>query len=393
MRVEHSRDCIHKPRIVSEPFRTVAAGLQRAGQAGFLACLLLPGLLTGCTPSAHDQAELTVHPSVMVPFEELFALEDTLVLDPSVIVGHIWFMDTDPSGSMLITDAVANEVFLFTPTGKHQATYSVDTCLPDGKHDLWTSRFADGDRVIVSTGARGMVVFDRSGNCLAASRRLISPLQSFCSRGDSIFVFRGPQGMKLESTSVVGVFSMDLELEREILLEDPEFYRLNLSYTGLRGRNMDCFSDGIYYKYHEDMDARPAHRRSQVAMSRPEFFVQRDQDIPSGIASRERNEAMDAFPLLNGVYALDDDIRMMVFSRIGDEFRPEYATRRYVTGISIVSNGNKFRSVSTVPYKTPATARHGYLYFSGDNVRTDDGDVGNPTVIRYRFKAPEATDE
>ncbi len=329
----------------------------------------------------------------MVPFEDLFALEDTLVLDPSVIVGRIWFMDADTSGSVLITDIAANLVYLFAPTGQHQATYSMDTCLPDGEHSVWTSRFADNDRVILSTMEGAMVVFDRSGNCLAGSRELISSIVAFCPHGDSIFAFRGPLGRNLASTSIMGVYSMDLDLEREILLEDPEFYTLNLIYKGIAGRDMDCFSDGPYYKYHEDMDARPAHRQSQVTMSQPDFFVRRDRDIPSGFASRERSEALDAFPLLTGVYALDDDIRMMLFSRIGDEFRPENATGRYVTGMSIVSNSNKFRSRSTVPHRAPETARHGYLYFLGDNVQTDDGDIGNPAVIRYRFKAPEAADD
>ncbi len=330
----------------------------------------------------------------MVPFEDLFALEDTLVLDPSVIVGGIWFMDADTSGSVLITDIAANLVYLFAPEGQHQATYSMDTCLPDGEHSVWTSRFADNDRVILSTMEGAMVVFDRSGNCLAGSRELISPLLSFCSHGDSIFTFRGPLGLNVASTSIMSAYSMDLELEREILLEDPEFYRLNLIHKGIAGRDMDCFSDGPYYKYHEDMDARPAHRQSQMAMSRPDFFVQRDQDIPPGAMSREQRVALNAFPLLTAVYALDDDTRMMVFSRIDDEFRPENATRRYVTGMSIVSNSNKFRSMSTVlPHKAPKTARHGYLYFLGDIVQTDDGDAGNPAVIRYRFKAPEATED
>ena len=393
MRTEPSRDGTSISRIMAGLFRAVAVRLQRAGPTGFSACLLLVGLLTGCTPSANDQSKLTVHPSVMIPFEELFALEDTLVLDPSVIVGRIWFMDADASGSVLITDIAANEVYLFANTGQHQATYSVDTCLPDGEHGVWMSRFADGDRVIVATGEGAMAVFDRSGNCLAASRRLITPLQSFCSHGDSIFTFRGPRGMNLASTSIMGAYSMDLELEREILLEDPEFYRLNLTEMGSVGRNMDCFSDGPYYKYHEDMDARPAHRRSQMVMSRPDFFVQRDQDVSGEPMSRERRESTNAFPRLIGLYALDDDTRMMMFRDIGGKFHPEGVRRQSVAGLSIVSTTKKFRSVSTVLHKKPYTARHGYLYYVGDIAQTDDGGVGNPTVIRYRFKAPEATDD
>lgn len=93
------------------------------------------------------------------------------------------------------------------------------------------------------------------------------------------------------------------------------------------------------------------------------------------------------------MYALDDDSRMMVFTRIGNEFRREDSpTDRSMTGLSIVSNSGKFRSTSTVYHRSPRTARHGYLYFVGNHVRSEDGEAGNPAVIRYRFKPPEVAD-
>ena len=384
------------PLMNTDSFRIVAVKLRCADRACFLlACILLAGLLTGCIPNANDQSELTVRPSVMVPFEDLFTPEDTLVLDPSVILGQLSFVDVDASGSVLVTDEVSNLVHLFASTGQHQATYIMDTCLPiDGQHRVWTSRFASDDRIILSTQSGTMVVFDRSGNCLAAKRRLLYPLRSFCARGDSVFVFRGPRGLGDALTSVAGVFTMDLELQREIRLENPEFEKLNITYLGSPGRDMDCFSDGPYYKYHEDMDARSAYGRSEVVRTRPDFFVRRDQDLASFRGPNpERIKSLNAFPQLMGMYALDDDSRLMVFTQIGNEFRrTDSPSDRSMTGISIVSNSAKFGSTSTVYHKRPRTARHGYLYFVGDNVQTDDGDVGNPTVIRYRFNVPEAID-
>lgn len=380
-----------------DSFRIVDVKLICADRACFLlACFLLAGLLTGCIPNANDQSELTVRPSAMVPFEDLFTLEDTLVLDPSVIVGQLSFVDVDASGSVLVTDEVSNLVHLFASTGQHQATYIMDTCLPiDGEHRVWTSRFADDDRIILSTKAGTMVVFDRSGNCLAAKRRLLHPLRSFCARGDSVFVFRGPRGLGDALTSVAGVFTMDLELQREMRLENPEFEKLNITHLGSPGRDMDCFSDGPYYKYHEDMDARPAYRLSKVVRTRPDFFVRRDQDLASFRGPNpERIKSLNAFPQLMGMYALDDDSRLMVFTQIGNEFRrKDSPTDRSMTGISIVSNSTKFGSTSTVYHRRPRTARNGYLYFVGDHVQMADGEVGNPTVIRYRFNVPEATDD
>lgn len=384
------------PLMNTDSFQIMVVKLRCADRACFLlAFFLLAGLLTGCIPNANDQSELTVRPSVMVPFEDLFTPEDTLVLDPSVILGQLSFVDVDASGSVLVTDEVSNLVHLFAYTGQHQATYIMDTCFPiDGEHRVWTSRFADDDRIILSTKAGTMVVFDRSGNCLAAKRSPLYPLRSFCARGDSVFVFRGPRGLGNALTSVAGVFTMDLELQREIRLENPQFEKLNITHLGSGGRDLDCFSDGPYYKYHEDMDARPAYGRSEVVRTRPDFFVRRDQDLPRGQGpSLERIESLNAFPSLTGLYALDDDSRLMVFTRIGNEFRREVnSSAKFMNGLSIVSNNGKFGSMSTVYHTRPKTARHGYLYFVGDNVQADDGDVGNPTVIRYRFNVPEATD-
>ena len=360
-----------------------------AGLSGIPACLVFAGLLAMIPSIAHGQPNASVHPSPMVPFEELFVPADTLVLDPSVTVGWIWFLDADASGSVLITDMQTHLAHLFAKTGRHVATFNMDVCLPsDFGHKVFSSRFAGTDRIILSTMKGAMAVFDRSGNCLAAKQGLINPLRSFCVHGGTIFAFRGPQGWGDALTSVVGVYSMELELQREILLEGPEFQRLNRSNLGAPGRDLDCFDDGPYYKYHEDMDARPALESSASTMSQPEFFVRRDRDISLGLSNRRRHEQMTAFPQLTGVYALDGDTRMMKF-RIGEEFRSQSATGQFVTGLSIVSNSNQFTSVSTVPHEGPSTARHGYLYFVGENAPTDDGDLGNPTVIRYRFNVAE----
>ena len=367
------------------------AACQQAFVANLVVCLVLAGLLAGCMRRASDSNDVTVQPSALVPFEDLFVPVDTLALDQSLILGFIKFMDVDASGSVLITDMLSSLAHLFASTGHHQATYSMDTCLPiDGQHRLWSARFADDDRVILSTMGGDMVVIDRAGNCLAAKRNLLSNTLSFCSRGDSIFAFRGVQGLGPKATSIMGVFSMDLELEQEIRLELPRLFRLNINHLGIGGRNMDCFIDGPYYKYHEDMDARPVRRRSHVVMARPEFFVEQEEDM--GLPGSEEWRASYSVFRLAGLYALDEDIRMSLFRNVGKQYRPDSAAGGTVSGLSIASNSGRFRSVSTLPPMAPKSAGNGYLYFLGDNVEMADGEVGNPTVIRYRFKAPESTD-
>ena len=62
---------------------------------GVIFPLLVAVLLGGCTPDPQYQF---VEP-LLVPFDELFVLEDTISLDPSVIIGQISFMDTNPEGT------------------------------------------------------------------------------------------------------------------------------------------------------------------------------------------------------------------------------------------------------------------------------------------------------
>ena len=358
-----------------------------------ITAFLLAGILVGCTPSAKNETEVTIEASEWVSFEDVFALEDTLVLDPAVIVGFIWSLDADEQGSVLVVDIQSPLVHAFASTGRHEATFNVATCLltDDESSQIMYARFLGKDRVMLAKHGRGVAMFDRSGKCVAA-KQLPSYARSFCSDGESIFLFHGPSlGRGGDSTTVINVYSMDLDLEEELFVADPQFYWLNTS-LGYQGRDMDCFSDGPYYKYLENMDASPVYPSSRVVLSQPEFFVQRDRDVTGEVFSRERQESMDAFQSLNGLYALEEDTRMMLFRGIGEAFRPAGDTGRSVSGMSIVSHTGKFRSVSMALRKEPVTARHGYLYFVGEVVPAGDGDVGNQALIRYRFVPPERAD-
>ena len=359
-------------------------------ERGIVTGLVLAGLFTGCTSRSNDSSEEVVYASNLVPFEDLFALEDTLVLDPSVLLGPIGFIDVDTVGSILVTEFQSELAHLFAPTGLFQATYRMDTCYPsDFGHSLWASRFAEDDRIILTTMEGAIVVFDRSGDCLAAKKKDTSIL-SFCTLGDSIFTFRGSHSL---STSIMDVHSLDLESSRQIVLEDPEFYRLNQSIMTIPGRDVACVGGSPWYKYHEDMDARAVYGNSKMAKARPGFFVRREKDLRAEEDSPEWWEEIDAYQLLNGLYALDEDIRMGVFSPIDEAYHPENLSGRTVYGLSIVGNSNQFKAVSTIPYKAPVTARSGYLYFLGEHVPTENGELGNPALLRYRFIPPMAVND
>ena len=366
--------------------------LTRLLDRGIVAGLVLAGLLTEGTPRFNDSSDEMVYASELVPFEDLFVLEDTLVLDASVLLGDIFFMDVDTDGSILVTEFQWELAHLFAPTGQHQASFSMDACYPsDFGFSPWTSRFADDDRIILTTLQGVIVIFDRSGNCLAA-KKTVATIMSFCTLGDSMYTLRWPAELG-PSTSIMDAHSLDLESSREVVLEPPEFYRLNSIHRGISGRDIACFDGGPWYMYHEDMDARAVYGNSWKAKARPEFFVKRDQDIPAGLGILEAQEIMDAFPALRGLYALDKDVRLGVFHPIDEAYRLENVTGRKVSGLSIVSNSNQFNAVSTIPYKIPKTAGNGYLYFLGEHVPMENGEVGNPALLRYRFILPTAVND
>ena len=354
---------------------------------GFFACALVVVLLASYSRNPAPKAERTVELSNLVPFDEVFAPPDTVILDPSVLVGQIWFIDVDASGHLLITDYSAGLVHLFEPTGRHISTFDTDVCYPnDTGHTVHGARFADNGTILVNTWEGVTVVFDRAGNCVAARSDPTSTILSFCTWGDSLFTllsFRGP-----DRKQVFEVYTMDLVFQRAIEHAPPEFPRLNYRNPGYHGRNMDCFQGGVLYKHLEDMDAKPVSGQALRTQVRPEFFVKRDRDIPYTQDRNARLQAERAFPLLNGLYALDEDVRMMLFSGIDESYRLEGDTRRQVLGLSIASNSNQFAPVSTIPHKAPYAASHGHLYFVGDYVTMPDGEFGNSTIIRYRFIPP-----
>ena len=368
-----------------DAYRILVTRLQLAVRPCLVICLTFVGLLIGCQSKSDDTSVEVIQPSELVPFEELFAFEDSLVLDPSVILGRIWFMDVDASGYMLITDLASELVHLFAPTGEHRTTYNMDTCLPtDDGLEAWWAQFASENRVILAELGQAMVVFDRSGECLAA-KQLTSSFQSFCTFGDSIYTYRGVRGL---STSIADVYLMDLEWDREIFLTPPVFPRLNQSNLGVGGRDFACFESGPWYRYSEEMDASPVYALAQIERAQPEFFVRRDRDLSEGLSMQERAQERNALPELVGIYALDNDTRMGAFSGIGAEFSTSDTEGRQPVGLSIVSHSGKFSAKSTVPYRYPEAAGHGHLYFLGDIASMDEGDLGNRVVIRYRFKVP-----
>ena len=57
--------------------------------------------------------------SPLVPFDELFEIQDTLRLDPIMLIGQVAFLDVSAREEILVTDHLANRAYLFPPSGSY----------------------------------------------------------------------------------------------------------------------------------------------------------------------------------------------------------------------------------------------------------------------------------
>ena len=350
--------------------------------------LLLVVLPVGCATSPQQSRILD---SPVVSFDELFAPADTIRLDPSIIIGRISLLDVNQSGSFLVTDDIGRSVNQFSSSGEHVRDYPVPECLPDiGSFHPFSSRFLGQNYVVVMTLRGAVVVFGTDGRCVGATRRLPESTIGFCTSDDSIFFLGIPSIMSrtLDQNAII-VYSPELRKLREIPVELPEYPVLNMGRGGLRGRNIDCFSDGPFYTYLGSMDAIPAHPNENISKQRPEFYEQRPRDLSPEMSMEEKRTEWDSYISTDGIFALDGHTRMLVYRNIDDRWQPEESEGLPMRlGVSIASNIKQFPSRSTVSSFYPIASGYGYIYSRGDPELLPGGDVGNPILLRYRFIPP-----
>lgn len=330
-----------------------------------------------------DDSSVSTVRSPVVPFHELFVLADTIRLDPSILLGSIGFIDVSQSGDLLITDDASRITHLFSAAGTHMRSYSVPVCLPDEAGFVPTSaRFAGRRHVLVMDLSGPAVLFGLDGACIVAKREGIHNLaKSFCVRDDSIFTHKLYHVGPASST----VYNLALEHIAELPINPPRLVTLNFALLGIQGRSIDCFSDGAYYVYLEDMDAMPVHAHPDRIRYRPDFFERWPEDLPD----HPSPEDLRKHPTVGAVYALDASTRMVFFFDLAQIWKRVDGEMFYEFGLSVASNRNQFPGRSTIAPVWPLAAAEGYIYTVGEYESLPDGDVGNPLIIRYRFIPPQ----
>lgn len=355
-------------------WRTVAA-------TGLLACLV-----GACNPkSAVDQVLTPIH----VDFGDLFALEDTIRLDNSVLIGRNWMLNVNSKGELLVHDTQSQGVYLFSPSGTLVRTMAITDCNPEAAFNFGSQSSFLGDSNVVVLNSKGAIIFDQNGECARTilDGDLASNTWGICSRGDTVFTV--PRGVR--DSNFIRAYDPEFTLIDQFPLPAPRFpirAAVMLTYSGFP---MACFDHDLWWVYTESFDATPRLRSPGLTRFMPDFFVERTRDYPKFPVVDQSNfqridEMLDkaeaeATSVL-GMFSLDSETRMVVYDHIrsgNDELDK---------GAVVANNKGRFRGVSTLLSEFPSAARNGMLYIASDPEDQPGGEPSNPAIVRYRFVPP-----
>lgn len=337
-----------------------------------LACVLL---VAACSRPDVPIADIE---SKQVEFDDLFTVVDTVRLDASVLIGHFTFLDVSTSGNFLIADRGQKALHLFSPSGGHIRTFSTALCNPEKDTTPRSARFLADGRMLVQT-VGGTHLFTAEGACVKSVDEWPNHLTSFCERSDSVYVLSRytPNQRGL-------VFSSSLDFVRDHSIPPSEFPGVTRVYGGKVGREIACFDHEVYYRYPESSDGRPLFGAEDAILHRPFFFrpLSRDRTTSgqSGMNARldELLEIMDESTLSTGIFALDEDHRMLTFTT-------KSLNLNVPTAINIVSSEARPSMSILTERRGIRLAKNGLLFLQGDYEVLANGEYGNPILEVLRF--------
>jgi len=318
------------------------------------------------------------HAAPYVPFDEIFVAEDTLTLDPEVLIGQVQSLDISSTGALILVDNVAQAIHLFTATGAHVVQLNTEDCYPEPVVPR-SARFVGKDRIVASASGGTYFVFDSTGKCIVAKRRpeLIATT-GFCGVEDSIFVFRSftPRNPSLL------VLTPDLELAREVSLRAPRFPLLSTQVLPSPGRSIGCFEAGPRYLYPESPDAVSVQSPDEPH-NVPVFYKDRTQDLTRTTTDRmKRVREIMEYTITYGLYELHDSTHIIAY--VGS-WKARFINQKGL-GLLIVDHTRPESAISTFADIDIMAAKDGLVYAMGEHEELPDGTVDNPVIIRYRYR-------
>ncbi len=334
-----------------------------------LSCFLFSNIIRAQTDRVEDTR--------LVEFDEVFALEDTVRLDPSVLIGWIWDLDVNSAGEILITDYGARNASVWSATGQFLRELSVEECDPGAGFQPFGAQFVGNGHIMAYDGRGRAYVFDGAGKCVmnAKGAEFVN-ITSACAREDTIFAMPHPRP-RGAPVAKLKAYSRSLVLLEEIAIEPPQWPNLAAQVV-TPGRSLACFDDGVWYMYQGHMDASSVQPQSAQVQYKPPYFVKRRRDAPVDI---RRGSSNDAGTGVYGIFSIDGSTRVVAHYPKGEGI-----------GLTIVDHKNRYFAVSTITPFWPEAAGNGMLYFTGDVEMLSNGEKGNPVLIRYRFTPPQNTD-
>ena len=349
--------------------------------AGMVACLA-----SACSSRSSTDQILT---PARADFDALFAPQDTIRLDKSVLIGRTWMLDVNSRGELLVLDLQSEDVHLFSPEGELVRTMAVRDCNPEAAFNYGSQATFLGDSEVAVLSSKGLIIFDQNGACARATSNgdFAASSWGICAHEDTVFSM--PRGVR--DSTFIRAYDQDFTLLDQFPLPAPEFpirAAVTLTYPGFA---MACFDDGLWWVHSESFDASPLLRRPGLTRFKPDFFVDRTRDYPEfetvtqsnfqSITEMLNRAEAEATAVL-GMFALDSRTRLVVYQHI------DAGSGEFGTGAMIASHSGRFPGVSTLLPRFPSAARSGMLYMSSDPEDEPGGEATNPAILRYRFVPP-----
>ena len=269
-------------------------------------------------------------------------------------------------------------------------TLSITDCNPGATLGFSAQSTFWGDSQVLILTDKGPMVFDQAGQCVQSSTdpELATNTWAICSHRDTIFVM--PQAIR--DSSFIRAYSPEFTVIDQFPLPVPRFPRRAGIMLLRRGRTMGCFRDDIWWIYGESFDAAPRLRRAGLTQFRPENYRERTRDYPELPLVTQTNwnevtklldKAEAEASSVGGMFELDETTRLVLYDGI------KGSNEESTMGALIASHEHNFGGISTLFPEFPKTAKYGMLYFEEDPEERPDGEVTNPSIIRYRFIPPK----
>ncbi len=352
-----------------------------------VAAVLFADIMGGCrSDPAFDQ----VHTPTHVEFEELFALEDTIRLDTTVLIGSITMLDVNSKGEFLVLDRQGEGVHVFSQPGGYLRTLSITDCNPEATFGFSAQlTFLSDSQVFILT-SKGALVFDESGRCTQSNMapEFATDTWAACLHRDTIFAM----SRSVPDGAMIRAYDMDLAFVDQFPLPAPRFPRRASVSHPHQGRAMSCFDNDIWWVYGESFDVTPRLRRGDLTRFKPNFYIERERDYPE-VPLVDQSNFREITQLLGkaeaeassvlGVFALDETTRLVMYGGI----RSDNGERGM--GALVASHKDDMAGVSTLFPKFPGATKQGNLYFVEDPEDHTDGEFTNPLIIRYQFTPPK----